>query len=117
MKTCTKCKEKKPLTEYHRDKTQEDLRKLICKKCISIYNCARYFHKVMDAEHFEKYSYSREQHLKDMYPSVSYSSFTSSMSRKGVKISNLEREEFNWFVEDFVANSRSYSFGGDDENL
>lgn len=37
MKTCTKCQQSKPLTEYQAIKTRPCGYKSICKKCLSIY--------------------------------------------------------------------------------
>lgn len=36
-KTCTRCREVKPLTEYHRDKNRKDGRVWRCKACVKAY--------------------------------------------------------------------------------
>lgn len=42
MKICTKCGEKKPLTEFYKDATSKSGATYQCKKCAASYNKARY---------------------------------------------------------------------------
>ena len=38
MRICSKCKEKKPLSEYYMQKSRVNLTRSVCKRCMSKYN-------------------------------------------------------------------------------
>lgn len=42
MKTCSKCKEEKPYTEFQKNKGQRDGYSCQCKSCLNTYNKTRY---------------------------------------------------------------------------
>lgn len=54
MKTCSKCKEKKELTEYHKNKTKKDGLRSACKKCESIINKNNYDNNIILKREYQR---------------------------------------------------------------
>ena len=67
MKTCSKCKVEKELTEFHRDRTSKNGRRNKCRVCTKSYTRSRYLSRKEEALSWQREYYKRNQELRMEY--------------------------------------------------
>ena len=93
MKFCVKCGEPKHSNEFHKNKNNADGLKNTCKDCVKIDSSDRYYWKTKSSESYDEFHFDRKGFIKNNFPIVNYSSFSSYLSRKGLKLSDLKKAD------------------------
>jgi hypothetical protein len=83
MKTCSKCKETKPLSEFYKHKKRKDGLNCWCKGCVKLHQ--KEYHKSEKYKEYQKEyqkSDKRREYLKEYYKSEKYKEYQKSEKYK-----------------------------------